>query len=153
MLRKTWEGADLSTVSRDGASYLYSLLCDYERYIDNFHFITIQDFLQGWTCISREDFVNLTCGDRVYTPQGQEYVVMEEPWESDDETCVYVEVTMVKDDGTFDNTGRLNEILCTGDLYACDKIHMDYFYKVIKRKESEEPICPILITKTNQPQS
>ena len=152
VLNKTWEGADLSTVSNNGVGYLYTLLCDYERYVRDFGFIDVEEFLQKWTCIPYNAFVNLAPGDTVYAFHGQKYIVVDEPWEADNESYMYIAITKLNDDGTFDDTGKYNEILNNGDLYAYDKIHMDYYHKK-KKKESEEPICPILITKTNQPQS
>ena len=148
----TWEQATLGDVWNNGANYMYSLLCDYERYIKNYGYITVNDFLLQWTCITYDSFASLHVGDIVYDPSGTKYIVMERPWESDDETYLCIEVTTVNKDGTFDRTGSSNETLHTGDLYNEPVTHRDYLWK-IRKKESEEALCPILITKTNQPQS
>lgn len=149
----TWETSDLSDVHNNGPGYMYSLICDYERYVRDFGYIPISLFIEGWKCITWKSFGQLIPGDYVYTPQGVRYIVMEEPYESDDEMYLYVEVTKERDDGSFDMSGRSNETLQTGDLYCEDVFHADYRRKKIKIKESEEKIWPILITKTNPPQS
>ena len=148
----TWTNCTIGDVSNNGANYMYSLLCDYERYIKDFGYITVQEFLPLWTCITYKSFAKLQVGDSVYLPGGIELIVMDDPFESDDETSLYVEVVQVKEDGTFDDTGNSNEVLNTGDLYSSPVPHKDYLWRKIK-KESEELLCPILITKTNQPQN
>ena len=153
MLTKTWVAANLSDVSDNGPNYMYSLLCDYERYIKNFGFIPVELFLSNWTCVTYKKFELLGPGDIVYTPQGVPYVIVDDPYESDDEVSLYVEAVKMNDDGSYDDTGRYNEVLQTGDIYEDNITHKDYARKSLKRKESEEPLCPILITKTNQPQS
>ena len=66
---------------------------------------------------------------------------------------VTIKLKKMNDDGSYDDTGRYNEVLQTGDIYEDNITHKDYLRKSLKRKESEEPLCPILITKTNPPQS
>lgn len=151
-MNETWKTATLSDVSDNGSNYLYSLVCDYERYVKNFGFIPIGLFIQGWTCITYKQFEALNIGDIVYTPQGVAYVVTDEPYESDDEIHLYVECSAMKSDGTYDDTGNNVDVLQSGDIYYTDVTHEDYKRKLIK-SESEEPLCPILITKTNPPLS
>jgi hypothetical protein len=151
MLTHTWVAATLSDVLDNGPNYMYSLLCDYERYIKNFGFIPVELFLSDWTCITYKNFELLGPGDIVYTPQGVPYVIVDSPYESDDEVSLYIEAVKMNDDGSYDDTGRYNELLQTGDIYEDNITHKDYARK--RKKESEEPLCPILITKTNQPQS
>lgn len=149
----TWENSDLADVHNNGPGYMYSLICDYERYVFDFGYMPVCLFIEGWKCITWETFNQLIPGDYVYTPQGVRYLVMETPYESDDEMYLYVEATKERDDGSFDLSGRSNETLQTGDLYSENVIHEDYHTKKAKLKESEEKICTILITKTNQAQS
>ena len=151
--RYTWSGATLNEVSCQGTNYLYSLLCDYERYIKNYGYISIEDFLPQWTCITYHSFQSLSIGESVYAPDGNEYIVMETPCESDDESYLLVEVTRIDDDGKFDDTGWSNETFTTGDLYNEPVTHRDYKWRKKINREREEKICPILITKTNQPQN
>ena len=148
----TWTNATLGDVSSNGANYMYSLLCDYEKYLKDFGYITIQDFLPRWTCITYKSFEKLYVGDSVYDCVGNEYIVMDEPYESDDETYLYIEVAKLREDRSFDDTGSSNDTFQSGDLYKSPVIHGDYLWKKIK-KEREEQLCPILITKTNQPQN
>ena len=152
MLTTTWTSATLSDVCDNGPGYMYSLLCDYERYVRDFGYIPIAMFIPGWNNITYKEFVNLSPSDIVFTPNGIKYIVVDDPYESDDETRMYVEVVKLNDDGSYDDTGKSNETLETGDLYCVSFVHRDYRRKRLK-KESEEPICPILITKTNQPQN
>lgn len=148
----TWINATIGDVSSNGTNYMYSLLCDYQQYLKNFDYITIQDFLPQWTCITYKSFTKLYIGDSVYDCVGNEYIVMDTPYESDDETHLYIEVVQLKEDKTFDDTGASNQVMQTGDLYSEPVTHKDYKWR--KRKiEREEKICPILITKTNQHQS
>lgn len=152
-MAKFWEKATLSDVYDNGPGYMYSLLCDYEKYVRDFGYIPINNFIPKWTCISYILFSNLIPGDIVFSPQGTKFIIIDYPFESDDEALLCVEVAILKDDGTYDDTGQYTEILQSGDLYSTDIVHLDYRWKKIKRKESEEPLCPILITKTNQLQS
>lgn len=153
MLNETWEKAFLSDVADNGPNYMYSLLCDYEQYVKDFGYIDVKVFLQQWTCITFKSFEQLITGDIVYNCTGVKYIVMDESYESDDENILYIEATKVKKDGTFDKTGFANETFMTGDLYTLPIQHKDYSWRKKKRKESEEPLCPILITKTNQLQN
>lgn len=151
LVHLTWDNRTLSDVSANGPNYMYSLLCDYERYVKSFGYIPVELFLQDWKCITYNAFAKLTPGDYIYTPQGVQYRVVDEPYESDDELSLYVEVTMVKPDGSIDTN---TEILQSGDIYSEDVTHGDYRRKRPRDpKEREEKVCPILITKTNQPQS
>ena len=135
----------ISDIRNEGINYLHSLICDYQQYIYDFGFIQLLDFVQGWECISLKNFINLEENDIVYDAVGNKYVVYDVPFESDDETCYYVEVSQ-EDDKT--NT----QIFSSGDLYLSNKFHSDYNWKQRKRK-GEEILCPILITKTNPHQS
>lgn len=152
MLNETWNGAELSDVADNGSGYMYSLICDYEQYVKDFGYIDVIEFLQHWTCITFSSFEKLNIGDTVYNCHGKEYIVMDEPYESDDEIWLYIEVAEIKPDGTYDESGCTNDTFATGDLYNAPIQHKDYSWKKIKR-ESEEPLCPILITKTSQHQN
>ena len=147
----TWN--HLSDVYDNGANYMYSLLCDYDKYMQHYGYISLQDFLPSWTCITRKSFSQLSIGESVYAPNGQEYIIMDEVYESEDETYLYVEVAQVRKDGTFDDTGLSNEILQSGDLYKMPVTHFDYTWKKKKIESEGPPLCPILITKTNQHQN
>lgn len=145
----SWANCTMSDVNENGRGYPYTLIFDYERYVKDFGFIPVNDFIKGWTCITRDSFGSLGLTDIVYDCNGNKYVVMDEPYESDDEEYLYVEVRKVDEDGEVQSSG---ETLCTGDLYSENAIHQDYHWKKIKQK-GEEKLCPILITKTNQLQN
>ena len=151
--RYTWSGATLNDVSLQGANYLFSLFYDYEQYVKNYGYISIENFLHQWTCITYHAFQSLSVGESVYTPDGSECIVMDTPYESDDESYLLIEVARIEEDGKFDDTGWSNETFQTGDLYNKPVAHYDYTWKNKINREREEKICPILITKTNQLQS
>ena len=146
---RSWDNHNVADVCDNGPNYMYSLICDYEKYIKSFGVIPINIFLKGWTCIQYVDFSNFRIGDTVYTANGDEYEIIDIPYESDDEVNLYVEVRHIRKDGKISST---TDILQTGDIYFASVVHKDYYRKKIKR-ENEEPLCPILITKTNQPQN
>lgn len=152
MKNYTWAHSNANDVSYNGANYLYSVLLDYERYIRDFGYIPLDDFIKDWKCVTYKAFSELRPGDFVYTPYGHRYKVIEEAYESDDETSLYIEVAEEKEDGSFDESGRSNQIVQTGDVYSENVIHEHYRWKQ-KIRRGEEKLCPILITKTNQPQS
>lgn len=146
-----WQDDDhISDVHDNGPNYMYSLICDYEKYVSDFGYVSINTFLHGWSCIPRKFFMNLQPGCHVYDPNGICYRVVECPYEAEDEINYYVEVVHIRDDGTISST---TEILSTGDLYGEPHVHYDYQWKKHQLKESEEKACPILITKTSQLQS
>ena len=147
----TWN--HLSDVYDNGANYMYSLLCDYDKYMQNYGYISLQDFLPSWTCIPHQVFSHLTIGDTVYLPNGAEYIVMDDAYVSDDEIHLYIEITPLKADGSFDDTGSSNETAQSGDLYKMPVTHSDYTWKKKKIESEGPPLCPILITKTNQHQN
>ena len=148
----TWEHYDnVLDVNNNGPNYLLSLIYDYEKYMRDFGFITMREFIKGCKCITRKTFERLQVGDFVYTPDGRRFVVAEEPWEADDEISLFVEVA--KTDDISINTFKNTITMQSGDLYSEDVIHEHYRWKKKINRESEESLCPILITKTNQPQS
>lgn len=145
-----WQNDDhICDVYDNGPNYMFSLICDYEKYVKEFGYISITTFLHGWSCIPRNQFQFLSSGERVYDPQGRCYQVIEDARETDDESYV-VEVAMVKAGGIISD---LTQTLSTGDLYSEEFVHYDYQWKKQQLQESEEKPCPILITKTSQPQS
>ncbi len=146
-----WGNDDhICDVYDNGSNYMLALICDYEKYIETFGYVSVSQFLHGWSCIPRTVFQNLQSGCHVYDPQGRCYRIIEEPYESEDETCMYVKVAHIQEDGVISST---TETLATGDIYSEPYIHYDYQWKKQQLKESEEKPCPILITKTSQPQS
>lgn len=152
MKNYTWEHCSVHDVSYNGGNYLYSLVCDYERYLKDFGFITLDEFIKDWKCVTYKAYSELQIGDFVYSPHGLRYKVMDTPYESDDETCLYMEVAPEREDGSFDESGKSNEVIQDGDVYSENVIHDHYRWKK-KINRGEERVCPILITKTNQPQS
>ena len=143
------EDTTVGAMYSHGKDYLYGLLIDYERYVHDFGYIPISQFIEGWTCIPPSIFDKLRKTDRVFDYNGDALIICENPYTYGEDNVTYVTVTPVNEDGTIDasNTYSLN----SGELYSYNVIHMDYFYKTIKAKG--EPLCPILITKTSQPQS
>ena len=141
----------LDDVADDGHRALYNLICDYEMINDLYGFCTIEDFLTGWTLIRYKEFSNLKIGDFIYNASGEKYIVTEEPWESDDETYLIVEVAPM-----------------IGDVQDTDKNHYTYFdsgtaynkpyvhqWELYKRQimRGENKICPFFITNQVQPQN
>ena len=98
----TWTHSNVSDVYNNGANYTYSLLLDYSAYIKNFGYISIEQFLPQWTCITYKSFQNLKKEDIVYDYRGTKFIVMDDPYESDEGTDLYVEVLPLKEDGTID---------------------------------------------------
>lgn len=147
---QTFNGATLSDVSSNGHNYLYSLINDYETYIEDFGFISIDEFIQGWTCIPLSGFARLAPGNEFYSPVGIKYTASSKPWESDDETYYYIECTSENIHSSNYSPFGNEEILSSGDIYYKPYIHFDYEWKkkILKRKEDKP--CPILIMKTNQ---
>lgn len=143
----SWKGKDISYVFDCGPEYMYSLLIDYEKYVKSFGFIPVQDFLEGWKCIAPGSALGeLNAGDFVYTDNGSKYKVYD-VFISDDD-LPYVDAYPELDDGS---TLKVSTTFPAGTVYSEKVTHKDYYWKKIK--EREESICPILITKTNQPQS
>ena len=142
--------SSIPTVYNCGKNYLYSFIMDYERYVSNFGYITTLSFLRGWTCLSPEEFKSLNVTDICYTYQGEKVSVVEEPtiYDEDDEV-MYVEVAKVNKEGQVCGTTYM---LDCGELYSHRVIHMDYLYNKDFRPKGEH-LCPILITKTKQPQN
>lgn len=142
-----YEHKRLSDVSYDGKNYMYSLICDYEDYVNSYGFISIDRFIQKWNCMNRQTFESLKPGDTFYLPSGVLYRALDYAYESDDEDCLYVECVQ---DGLDDSQA---EILSSGDVYVAPIVHDDIRWKKkIKRKDGEK-LCPILITKTKQLQN
>lgn len=146
-----WKGNTLADVNDNGQNYLYSLAYDYEKYVQTFGYIPMNLFITDWTCIRYDDFDKLRPGDFVYSSVGTRYKIIDYPFLSDDETTMYVEACRYPDDNTVYTS---TDMLTSGDIYFDSVIHKDFRHRRIrKRKEREELLCPILITKTNQPQN
>ena len=144
----TWEHCTMKDLIDYGANYLYAFMCDYERYNHFYGFISVADFLRGWKCVTPDSLASLKRSDNVYDAKGVRYKVTEDSSNYDD--CIFIEVIRQLDDGSFSGT---TEMIAMGDVYSEDVIHDDFRWKKRINRESEETICPILITKTNQPQS
>lgn len=143
---ETFQNATLSDVWSQNAYYMYSLLCDYQKMIIDYgRPMSVGEFLKGWTCITADTFAKLRSGDYVYDCAGTRYIVLEEPYESDDESTLYVECIITDEDGIATNR---TDILQCGDLYSENYTHQAFRWA--KKKKEGDKLCPILITKTNQ---
>ena len=144
-----YENKTLSDISNDGSNYMYSLISDYDYYVQSFGYISVPEFIQKWNCMNRKDFQQLKPGDIFYTPNGDMYEAIDYAYESDDEQ--YLNVECVRK-----GTNEEPEVLSSGDVYIAPIVHDDIRWKKrIQRKEVEK-LCPILIssiTKTNQHQN
>lgn len=147
MKRDTW--TDAGQVYDNGPEYTFSLLLDYENYVKDYGAISTKDFLKGWTCICRSSFENFKINDIVYDVNGFKYKVTDQVY-YDDESMPYVEATQIFADG---RESDYTSTLYAGDVYSDSKVHTDYYFRRKKLQEGEESICPILITKINQPQN
>ena len=133
----------------NGPNYSFNLLLDYEEYMESYGFTTIVEFLKGWTCINRYSFENLQIDDIIYDATGCQYkVVGEVIW--DDYNIPYVDAKQIYADR---EESSYAQAIHAGDAYYDSKVHTDYHYKRKTFRQGDEPICPILITKTNQPQN
>ena len=141
-----WKDSTISSMYELGSDYLYGLAIDYERYVKDFGFIPINEFIQGWTCTPPHILETLKKFDNVYDYNGNPLVIAEVNVYNDDD--IFVEVSPLNEDG---EESSYSYILSAGEIYSYNVIHTDYFYKSIKSKG--ETLCPILITKTKQPQS
>lgn len=142
-----WKGS--SEVFDNGHEYTFSLLLDYEKYIEKFGYVSLSKFLKGWTCIARNYFENLKIDDIIYNETGQKHKVISDVY-SDDYNELYVEAVEL------DENGEEHEYpysIYAGTAYSREVPHIDYLYKNRIIREGDKPLCPILITKTNQPQS
>lgn len=149
MTNNTWINCTIDDVLCNGPNYMYSLTCDYERYVRYFGFISIDDFLQGWNCITFSKFANLQIGDAVYSPTGIKYIVIDEVFENvDGVLCVEVKSSLDASSTSFVNTSFVQ----AGDVYSDSVTHYQYRTRTVN-KNKEEILCPILITKTNQDQN
>jgi hypothetical protein len=148
----TWNNCTVESVSNNGTNYIYNLLYDYEKYVKDYGYVDLNSFIQEWTCIPYMYFAKLCAGDIVYLCNGEKYIIADESYRCDDDTCLYIEAIKAQDDGTFD-ISDISETMISGDLYYAPVIHRDYLWKKKIKKESEEKLCPILITRTNQLQN
>lgn len=144
----TWETCTIRDILECGPNYLYSLLYDYELYNHHFGYISLTDFLRGWKCVTPDTINLLKPTDIIYDAKGVRYKVTEDPSNYDEN--IFIEAVKQLDDGS---TWGTTEMIGMGDVYSEDVIHEDFRWKKRINRESEEIICPILITKTNQPQS
>lgn len=141
---------DKYDIYNDGLNYMNSLLYDYEDYVKLYGYISVDQFLQNWTCIPHKTFSNLVIGNIVYDCNGSRYVVTDDAYESDNET-LYVETLMVDNNGNIIQNSE--NVFSEGDLYSESITHTDYKWKKRKIESEEKTLCPILISKTNQHQS
>ena len=148
-----WSKSTLSDVKDCGPNALFSFICDYERATRDYGWIPVYEFVKTWTAIRWKDFENLQEGDIVYDYMGEKYQCVEQSYLSDDEQYLNIECLKLTNDGMIkvSPTGN-NEFLCIGDLYFAPNYTRlaEYRHKILER---EERACPILITKTKQPQS
>lgn len=148
-----WSKSTLYDVRDCGPNALFSFICDYERATRDYGWIPVYEFVKTWTAIRWKDFENLQEGDIVYDYMGEKYQCVEQSYLSDDEQYLNIECLKLTNDGMIkvSPTGN-NEIFCIGDLYFAPNYTRlaEYRHKILER---EERACPILITKTKQPQS
>lgn len=135
-----WSLDNIDSIYGYGKEYLYSLIHDYEMYIRDFGYIPISNFLKGWTCIPPSIFRSLKPGYKLFDINGTQVTIQTEP---DPYDGMFIEA--------IDDINKSGFIIFAGELYAKNISHEDYIYKSIKPKG--ETLCPILITKTKQPQS
>lgn len=143
MLTHSWINMTLRDVQDNGPKYVSSLINDYERYVHDFGYISVFEFIQGWTCITYRSISDLSINDKVYDATGQLFRIASEVYDGEKYSYVYADLNEDKD---------ATHILISGTIYSDNVIHKDY-YKKVKNKESEEQLCPILITKINQHQN
>jgi hypothetical protein len=140
---QTFENATLGDVASESANYLYSLLCDYEKFILKYKLIPLKEYIPTWTCIPQEAFCQLVENDYFYDCCGNMYKAIDTPYESDDENDYYIECVQVHSDGTEDSS---SQVLQTGDVYASPRVsHLETLIK-LKPEGEKVKLCPILIT-------
>lgn len=162
-----WKNKTIYDLNSD---YLKILLLDYEKTILHLdgNSLSIEEFLLNWNCISFEHFEKLEQFDKVYDCNGNMYYIIETPVESyeDNNTAGYsIDVcsddymetnrSMLKTQEDLDNIPPSERCtFYTGDLYISSTINDLYKIHTIKKQQKEKSkVCPILITKTNQPQN
>ena len=139
----TFKDATLSDIAtNESPNYLYSLLCDYEKFILDYGVISLKEYITTWTCIPRNKFWELEDGDTFYDCCGNMYEAMDAPFESEDENDFYIECALIRPDGIRDKT---TQMLQTGDVYSKPVVNTRQYYTKLKPK-GEEKLCPILIT-------
>lgn len=143
MLTYSWINMTLKDVQDNGPKYVSSLINDYEQYVHDFGYIPIFEFIQGWTCITYRSFQDLSVNDKVYDAAGQLFSIASEVFAGKDYSYVYANLN---------GDENATRILISGTIYSDSVIYKDY-HKKVKNKESEEQLCPILITKINQHQN
>lgn len=162
-----WKDKTIYDLNSD---YLKILLLDYEKTILHLdgNSLSIEEFLLNWNCISFELFETLKPFDKVYDHKGNEYYIIDYAVESyeDDNTAGY-SIDVCSDDYMKTNCFTLKTqqdldnippsercTFYTGDLYTSSTINDLYEIHTIKKQQKEKSeLCPILITKTNQPQN
>lgn len=147
-MEETFEHKTLSDICNMPHNYMYSLLYDYEKFVIKYGVIKLQDYIATWRCIPEQAFRNLYPGLIVYGCHGEQYTIEEEPYESDNEIDIYVEVSRQISDEKIET-----EILTCGDLYYSTWQNTKESFMKIKTRKEDEKLCPTLITKTNQLQN
>lgn len=147
-----WKNSTLSDVSDGGPNSLYSLICDYQKATKDYGWMPVDDFVKSWTAIRWKDFANLQEDDIVYDCNGNKWKCIEPSYMSVDEMYLHVACTKINEDSSFNTNIGGTEIFTIGDLYFAPYYTRlaEYKHKILER---EERACPILITKTKQPQS
>lgn len=133
----------------NGHEYSFSLLLDYEKYIETFDYVSLIEFLKGWTCITRYCFENLEIDNIIYSATGQKYRVISTPC-YDEYNEPWVKAVEIDKNGT---EREYPESIYAGTAYSREVPHVNYLYKNRIIREGDKPICPILITKTKTPQN
>lgn len=162
-----WKNKTIYDLNSD---YLKILLLDYEKTILHLdgNSLSIEEFLLNWNCISFEHFEELEPFDKVYDCNGNMYYIIETPVESyEDSNTAGYSIDVCSDDYMETNRSMLKTqedldnippsercTFYTGDLYISSTINDLYKIHTIKKQQKEKSkVCPILITKTNQPQN
>ena len=128
-----WKDMSVLDVRTAGPNYLTSLLYDYEQYVKKHHFVSVEYFLEYWTCIPIHVFSTLKEGDIVYDYLGREFECIEDS--NIFRSRISARSTSFQGTEEFD----------VGDLYCTKHTHCI----PLTDNEKEAKICPILITKTN----
>ena len=139
----TFKDSTLSDIAyNESSNYLYSLICDYEKFILQYGAIALKDYIPTWTCIPKNVFWKLEENDIFYDCCGNQYIVIDAPFESEDENDYYIECVMIHPDGTRDKTSQMFQ---TGDVYSEPVVNTKQNFMKLKPK-GEDKICPVLIT-------
>lgn len=144
-----WKNCNIADLRNEGHCYVVSAMHDVNNYIGTFRLpVTIDEFLNGWTCINYHDFCKLNPSDIVYDSDGRRYRIVDYPYERDEEGFLDIEAEELYENGNV--IPGSNTVFSSSDLYHEPFVHTDYSYR--ERKEFVR-WQPTLITKTNQPLS